>query len=77
MRKSEIRKSIVVAALAIGVGVTIGSMYAQAPGPGGQVLPPSVSKRGNRQIGSSALNVLGLRVGFAAGAFRRRQKPMR
>jgi len=69
MRKSEIRKSIVVAALAIGVGVTIGSMYAQAPGPGGQVLPPSVSKRGNRQIGSSVLNVLGLRVGFAAGAF--------
>ena len=63
------RKSIVVAALAIGVGVTIGSMHAQAPGPGGQVLPPSVSKRGNRQIGSSALNLLGLRVGFAAGAF--------
>jgi type 1 glutamine amidotransferase len=66
------RKSIVVAALAIGVGVTIGSMDAQAPGRGGRgapVLPPSVSKRGNRQIGSSALNLLGLRVGFSAGAF--------
>ena len=69
MRKSEMRKSIVVAALAIGVGVTIGSMHAQAPGRGGQVLPPSVSKRGDRQIGSSALNLLGLRVGFSAGAF--------
>jgi hypothetical protein len=69
MTKSEMRKSIVVAALAIGVGVTIGSTHAQAPGPGDQVLPPSVSKRGNRQIGSSALNLLGLRVGFAAGAF--------
>jgi type 1 glutamine amidotransferase len=63
------RKSIVVAALAIGVGVTIGSMHAQAPGRGGQVLPPSVSRRGNRQIGSSALNLLGLRVGFSADAF--------
>src|ERR1700686_850631 len=69
MRKSEMKKSIVVAALAIGVGVTIGSMHAQAPGRGGQVLPASVSKRGNRQIGSSALNILGLRVGFSAGAF--------
>ena len=63
------RKSIVVAALAIGVGVTIGSVHAQAPERGGQVLPPSVSKRGDRQIGSSALNLLGLRVGFSAGAF--------
>jgi type 1 glutamine amidotransferase len=66
------RKSIVVAALAIGVGLTTGSMHAQAPGRGGrggQVGPPSVSKRGNRQIGSSALNLLGLRVGFSAGAF--------
>jgi len=63
------RKSIVVAALAIGVGVTIGPMYAQAPPRGGQVLPPSVSKRRNKQIGSSALNLLGLRVGFSAGAF--------
>src|ERR1700730_3989019 len=69
MRRSEMRKSIVVAALAIGVGVTIGSVYAQAPPRGGQVLPPSVSKRSNRQIGSSALNLLGLRVGFSAGAF--------
>jgi uncharacterized protein len=68
----KMKKSIVVAALAIGVGVTIGSMHAQTPGRGGrggQVLPPSVSKRGNRQIGSSALNLLGLRVGFSAGAF--------
>jgi type 1 glutamine amidotransferase len=63
------RKSIVVAALAIGVGVTIGSMHAQAPGRGAPVLPPSVSKRGNKQIGSEALNLLGLRVGFSAGAF--------
>jgi hypothetical protein len=28
-----------------------------------------VSKRGNRQIGSLALNLLGLRLGFSAGAF--------
>jgi type 1 glutamine amidotransferase len=63
------RKSIVVAALAIGAGVTIGSLHAQAPGRGAPVLPPSVSKRGNRQIGSSALNILGLKVGFSAGAF--------
>jgi type 1 glutamine amidotransferase len=63
------KKSIVVLALAIGVGVTIGSMHAQTPGRGGQVGPPSVSKRGNRQIGSSTLNLLGLRVGFPAGAF--------
>jgi type 1 glutamine amidotransferase len=66
------KKSIAVGALAIGVGVTIGSMLAQTPGRGGrggQVGPPSVSKRGNKQIGSSALNLLGLRVGFSAGAF--------
>jgi type 1 glutamine amidotransferase len=63
------KKSIVVGALAIGVGVTIGSIEAQTPGRGAQVGPPSVSKRGNRQIGSSALNLLGLRVGFSAGAF--------
>jgi type 1 glutamine amidotransferase len=63
------KKSIVVAALTIGVGVTIGSMQAQAPGRGASAAPPSVSKRGNRQIGSSALNLLGLRVGFSAGAF--------
>jgi len=70
MRKSqEIRKTIVVAALAIAVGATVGSMRAQAPGRGGPVLPPSVSKRGNKQIASSALNFLGFRVGFSAGAF--------
>ena len=69
MRKSEMRMSIVVAALAIGVGVAIGSLHAQAPERGGQVPSPSVSKRGDMQIGSSALNLLGLRVGFSAGAF--------
>ncbi len=63
------KKSIAVAALAIGVGVTIGSIHAQAPGRGRQVLPPSVSKRGKRQIGLSALNILGLKLGFSAGAF--------
>ena len=63
------RKSFGVAALAIGFGMTIGSMHAQAPGRGTQVLPPSVSKRGNRQIDRQALNILGLRVGFSAGAF--------
>ena len=63
------KKSIVVAALAIGAGVTIGSIEAQTPGRGAPAAPPSVSKRGNRQIGSSALNLLGLRVGFSAGAF--------
>ncbi len=50
-------------------GIATGPIWAQAPGRGGQVGPPSVSKRGNRQIGSSALNLLGLRVGFSAGAF--------
>jgi hypothetical protein len=70
MRKSqEIRKTIVVAALAIVVGATAGSVRAQAPGRGGPVLPPSVSKRGNKQIASSALNFLGFRVGFSASAF--------
>jgi type 1 glutamine amidotransferase len=63
------RKSIFVAALAIGIGATIGSMHAQAPRRGPQVLPPSASKRGNRQIDAQALNILGLRVGFSAGAF--------
>src|SRR5580700_7798420 len=67
--RKKMKKSIVVAALAIRLVVTIGSMHAQAPGRGGQVLPPSVSKRGDRQIGSSALNLLGLRVGFSASAF--------
>jgi uncharacterized protein len=63
------KKSIVVAALAIGAGVTIGSIEAQTPGRGAPAAPPSVSKRGNRQIGSSALNHLGLRVGFSGSAF--------
>src|ERR1700686_2332635 len=63
------KNTIVVAAMVIGVGVTIGSMNAQTPGRGGPAVPPSVSKRGDRQIGSSALNLLGLRVGFSAGAF--------
>ena len=55
--------------LAMVAGVATGSIEAQAPGRGGQGGPPSVSKRGNRQIGSSALNHLGLRVGFSASAF--------
>jgi type 1 glutamine amidotransferase len=58
--------------LAMVAGVATGSIEAQAPGRGGRgapVAPPSVSKRGNRQIGSSALNLLGLRIGFSAGAF--------
>ncbi len=50
-------------------GIATGPIWAQAPGRGGQAGPPSVSKRGNRQIGSPALNVLGLRVGFSVGAF--------
>jgi hypothetical protein len=64
-------KSIVVAALAICVGVTMGSMHAQAPGPRGQngrILPPIASKRGDRQIDSSALNL----VRFENRLFRRR-----
>ena len=48
---------------------TGGSIHAQAPGRGAPALPPSVSKRGNRQIGSSASNFLGVRVGFSADAF--------
>jgi len=55
--------------LAMAAGIATGSIDAQAPGRGGQVGPPSVSKRGNRQIGSSASNLLGLRVGFSASAF--------
>ncbi len=69
MTTSEMRKSIVVAALAIGVGVTMLSMHAQTPDRAGQQLPPSVSKRGDKQIGSSAANLLGWRVGFSANAF--------
>ena len=56
------RKGIGVAVLAICVGITIGSMHAQAPRRGAQVSPPSVSKRGNRQIDAQALNILGLRA---------------
>src|ERR1700722_7933544 len=69
MRNSAMRKSIGVAALAMGVGVTIGSLYAQAPRRGAEVLPPSVSKRGGRQVDAQALDILGLRVGFSASAF--------
>src|SRR5882724_1505075 len=63
--------------LAVAAGIATGSMHAQAPGRGGraarggggeEVGPPSVSKRGGRQIGSSALDLLGLKVGFSAGA---------
>src|SRR5438270_3472182 len=57
-------------ALAMVAGIATSSIDAQAAqGRGGQAGPPSVSKRGNRQVGSSALNFLGLRVGFSAGAF--------
>src|SRR5439155_2174977 len=55
--------------LAMVAGIATGSIEAQAPGRGGQAGPPSVSRRGNKQIGSSALNHLGLRVGFSASAF--------
>jgi type 1 glutamine amidotransferase len=55
--------------LAMVTGIAIGSIEAQPPGRGAPVAPPSVSKRGNRQIGSSALNLVGLRVGFPATAF--------
>ena len=68
-KNQEIGKGVVVVALAIVLGATAGSMRAQAPGRGGPVLPPSVSKRGTKQIGSSALNFLGFRVGFSASAF--------
>ncbi len=63
------KKRMVVAALAIAAEVMIGSIEAQTPARGAQVGPPSVSKRGNRQIGSSALNLLGLKAGFSASAF--------
>ena len=55
--------------LAMVAGIGTGSMHAQAPRRGGPVVPPSVSKRGARQIGSRALTFLGFRVGFPAGAF--------
>src|ERR1041385_4731169 len=51
------------------VGIAISSMHAQVAGRGAPAAPPSVSKRGNRQIGSSASNLLGVRVGFSATAF--------
>jgi type 1 glutamine amidotransferase len=65
----SVKKSIVVVALAIAVGVTIDSSEAQTPRRGEPAARPTASKRGNRQIGSSALNHLGLRVGFSASAF--------
>src|SRR5258708_17651659 len=55
--------------LAMAAGIATGSIEAQVPGRGALAAPPSLSKRGNRQIGSSALNHLGLKVGFSAGAF--------
>ena len=58
--------------LAIIAGIAAGSIEAQAQGRGGRggpVPPPSVSKRGNRTIGSAAANFLGTRVGFPASAF--------
>src|SRR5437868_8722425 len=59
-------KNSLAISLAMVAGIATGSIEAQAPGQGA---PPSVSKRGNRQIGSSALNHLGLRVGFSSSAF--------
>src|SRR5436190_15372138 len=56
-------------ALAMVAGTASGLLHAQAPGRGAPAAPPSVSERGNRQIGSSASNLLGVRVGFPAGAF--------
>jgi type 1 glutamine amidotransferase len=64
MSKNELAITIAMVA-----GIATGSIEAQVPGRGGQVGPPSVSKRGNRQIGSSALNLLGAKVGFSASAF--------
>jgi type 1 glutamine amidotransferase len=63
------RKNNFAIILALAAEIAIGSLHAQAPGRGAPAAPPSVSKRGNRQIGSSASNLLGLRVGFSAGAF--------
>src|SRR6202140_359145 len=63
------KNTIVVAAVVIGLGVMIGSIEAQTPGRGAPAAPPNVSKRGNRQIGSSALYLLGFNGGFSAGAF--------
>jgi type 1 glutamine amidotransferase len=57
--------------LAMAAGIATGLMQAQAPGRegrGAQAGPPNISRRGNRQIGSSALNLLGVRVGFSASA---------
>ncbi len=51
------------------VGIATGAMRAQPPARGGrgaEAGPPSVSKRAGRQIGSSALDLIGLRVGFSA-----------
>src|SRR2546426_4883131 len=62
-------KNNLAVSLAIVAGIATSSIDAQAPGRGAPAPPPSVSKRGNRQIGSSASNLLGLRVGFSAGAF--------
>src|SRR5882762_4090582 len=63
------KQAIVTLTLAIVIGATGGPVHAQAPGRGAPALPPSVSKRGNRQIGSSASTFLGVRVGFPADAF--------
>lgn len=54
-------KSPVAFALVIFAGVLVAPIQSQ--------VPATASTRGNRQIGSSAANVLGLRVGFRADAF--------
>ncbi len=56
-------------ALVTMTGIAIASVYGQQRGPAGRGESPTASKRGNRQIGSSAANILGLKVGFRAGDF--------
>ena len=58
----------VIVILAVVTGATTGIIQAQAPGRGGPPAPPSVSKRGNRQIGSQTLSLLGVKVGFSAAS---------
>jgi type 1 glutamine amidotransferase/sugar phosphate isomerase/epimerase len=48
------------------VAITTSSANGQAPA---QAAQGSVSQRGTRQIGSSAANILGLRLGFSSDAF--------
>ena len=50
-------------------GIALASAYGQQRRSTGRVESPTASKRGNRQIGASAANILGLKVGFRAGDF--------